>query len=224
MKIKHRRVSAGIEQSLKQDNIIKQQLGMISTRTIVILVILGVIILYSIMSYNNLVGQNQAVNSSWAQVQNQYQRRMDLIPNLVSTVKGEANFEKSTLNDVINARAKASQITMSPELLNNPEQFQKFQQAQGNLGSSLSRLMVVVEKYPDLKTNAQFAQLMDEVAGTENRIAVSRRDFNNTVQQYDTAIALFPKNIFANLFGFKNKEYFKADDGAAKAPTINFNN
>jgi LemA protein len=113
---------------------------------------------------------------------------------------------------------------MSPELLNNPQQFQQFQQAQGALGSSLSRLMVVVEKYPDLKTNAQFAQLMDELAGTENRIAVARRDFNNTVLEYDTAIAVFPKNLFANLFGFKHKEYFMADAGASKAPTINFNN
>jgi LemA protein len=197
--------------------------GVISNKAIVALVIIGIVILYAISGYNNLVGQNQAVNSSWAQVQNQYQRRMDLIPNLVNTVKGEANFEKSTLNDVINARAKASQITMSPELLNDPGQFQKFQQAQGALGSGLSRLMVVVEKYPDLKTNAQFAQVMDEVAGTENRIAVARRDFNNTVQQYDTSIATFPKNIFANLFGFKHKEYFQADEGAAKAPAINFN-
>lgn len=202
----------------------RKQLGMISTKAIVILVIISIIVLYSIMSYNSLVSQSQSVNSSWAQVQNQYQRRMDLIPNLVNTVKGEANFEKSTLSDVINARSKASQITMSPELLNNTEQFQKFQQTQGALGASLSRLMVVVEKYPDLKTNAQFAQLMDEVAGTENRIAVARRDFNNTVQQYDTSIAIFPKNIFANIFGFKHKEYFTADEGAAKAPSINFNN
>jgi len=202
----------------------KKQFGAISNTAIVILVIIGAVILYTISSYNGLVSLNQSVNSSWAQVQNQYQRRMDLIPNLVNTVKGEANFEKSTLNDVINARAKATQITMSPELLNNPEQFQKFGQAQGALGSSLSRLMVVVEKYPDLKTNAQFAQLMDEVAGTENRIAVARRDFNNTVQQYDTSITLFPKNIFANIFGFKHKEYFQADEGAAKAPAINFNN
>ncbi|MCC2645371.1 MAG: hypothetical protein K0R94_1149 [Burkholderiales bacterium] len=197
---------------------------MISTSAIIALVIIAALIIYGISGYNDLASQNQSVNSSWAQIQNQYQRRMDLIPNLVNTVKGEANFEKSTLSDVINARSKASQINMSPELLNNPEQFQKFQQTQGALGSSLSRLMVVVEKYPDLKTNAQFAQLMDEVSGTENRIAVARRDFNNTVQQYNTAIALFPKNIFAGIFGFKHKEYFQADVGAAKAPAINFNN
>ncbi|MCE3268738.1 MAG: hypothetical protein K0R49_990 [Burkholderiales bacterium] len=199
-----------------------KQVGMISTSAIIALVIIAALIIYGISGYNDLASQNQSVNSSWAQIQNQYQRRMDLIPNLVNTVKGEANFEKSTLSDVINARSKASQINMSPELLNNPEQFQKFQQTQGALGSSLSRLMVVVEKYPDLKTNAQFAQLMDEVSGTENRIAVARRDFNNTVQQYNTAIALFPKNIFAGIFGFKHKEYFQADAGAAKAPAINF--
>jgi LemA protein len=201
---------------------VNKQVGMISTSAIIALVIIAALIIYGISGYNDLASQNQSVNSSWAQIQNQYQRRMDLIPNLVNTVKGEANFEKSTLSDVINARSKASQINMSPELLNNPEQFQKFQQTQGALGSSLSRLMVVVEKYPDLKTNAQFAQLMDEVSGTENRIAVARRDFNNTVQQYNTAIALFPKNIFAGIFGFKHKEYFQADAGAAKAPAINF--
>lgn len=200
----------------------QKQFGRISTKTI-ILVFIVVIGLFIISSYNELVVQTQAVTSSWAQVQNQYQRRMDLIPNLVSTVKGAANFEKSTLNDVINARSRATQITMSPELLNNPAEFKKFQAAQGALGSSLSRLMVVVEKYPDLKTNAQFAQLMDEVAGTENRIAVARRDFNNTVQQYDTFIAVFPKNILANLFGFKHKEYFQADAGASTVPAINFN-
>lgn len=194
-----------------------------STKTIVMLVIITIVIVYAISSYNGLVSQNQMVNSSWAQVQNQYQRRMDLIPNLVSTVKGEANFEKATLTDVINARAKATQITMSPELLNNPQAFSQFQQAQSQLGSSLSKLMVVVEKYPDLKSNQQFAQLMDEVAGTENRIAVARRDFNNMVQEYDTNIAVFPKNLFAGIFGFKHKEYFQADAGASKAPTIDFN-
>lgn len=197
--------------------------GAISTKTIIILAILAIVVIYIIGSYNSLVSQNQAVNSSWAQVQNQYQRRMDLIPNLINTVKGATNFEKSTLVDVVNARAKATQVTMSPELLNNHEQFQQFQQAQSNLGSSLGRLMVVVEKYPDLKSNAQFAQLMDELAGTENRIAVARRDFNNSAQQYNTSIALFPKNIFANSFGFKHKEYFQAEQGAQKAPVVNFN-
>jgi LemA protein len=199
----------------------KQQ-GNISIGTIVLLVIGAGISLYLVSVYNGLVTQNQAVNSSWAQVQSQYQRRMDLIPNLVSTVKGEANFEKSTLIDVINARANATKITLSPELLNNPEQFSQFQKTQGELGSTLSRLMVTIEKYPELKTNQQFAQLMDEISGTENRIAVARRDFNNIVQVYDTSIAKFPTNLFANQFGFKHKEYFQAEAGASQAPKVEF--
>lgn len=200
-----------------------RQSGKISVTVSVVLAIVAILVLYLISSYNGLVSQNQAVNASWAQVQNQYQRRMDLIPNLVSTVKGEANFEKSTLVDVINARAKASSIQITPELMDNPDKFKQFQQAQGALGSSLSRLLVTVERYPDLKTNQQFAQLMDEVAGTENRIAVARRDYNTVVQDYDTAIALFPRNLFAGSFGFKAKSYFEADAGSNKAPAINFN-
>ncbi len=196
--------------------------GFISAKAIIALVVIGVIMFYGIASYNSLASQNQSVMSSWAQVQNQYQRRMDLIPNLVNIVKGEANFEKSTLTDVINARAKATQVTLSPELLNDQAKLQQFQQTQNQLGSSLSRLMVTVEKYPDLKSNQQFAQLMDELAGTENRIAVSRRDFNNTVQQYNTSLVIFPRNILANIFNFKTKAYFQADDGANKAPVINF--
>ena len=196
--------------------------GNISFSAILLLIIVASIALYLVSVYNGLVTQSQAINSSWAQVQSQYQRRMDLIPNLVSTVKGEANFEKSTLIDVINARANATKITMSPELLNNPERFSQFQKAQGELGSTLSRLMVTVEKYPDLKTNQQFAQLMDEIAGTENRIAVARRDFNNVVQSYDTTIAKFPTNLFAQQFGFKHKEYFQAEASAAQAPKVEF--
>ena len=184
----------------------------------------ALLILYAVTSYNSLASKNQGVISSWAQVQNQYQRRMDLIPNLVNTVKGEAQFEKSTLSDVISARAKATQVTLSPELINDQAKLQQFQQVQGHLGSSLSRLMVTVEKYPDLKTNQQFAQLMDELAGTENRIAVARRDFNNTVQDYNTTLVTFPCNLIANMFAFKPKAYFQADQGADKAPTVNFSN
>lgn len=198
--------------------------GFISTRAIVALVVIALILIYAVSGYNSLATQNQGVMSSWAQVQNQYQRRMDLIPNLVNIVKGEANFEKSTLTDVINARAKATQVTLSPELLNDQAKLQQFQQTQNQLGSSLSRLMVTVEKYPDLKTNQQFAQLMDELAGTENRIAVSRKDFNNTVQQFNSNVVIFPRNILANAFGFKAKAYFQADEGSNKAPAINFSN
>ncbi len=198
--------------------------GFISTKAIITLVVIALIMIYAVSTYNSLATQNQGVMSSWAQVQNQYQRRMDLIPNLVNIVKGEANFEKSTLTDVINARAKATQVTLSPELLNDQAKLQQFQQTQNQLGSSLSRLMVTVEKYPDLKTNQQFAQLMDELAGTENRIAVSRRDFNNTVQQYNSNVVIFPRNILANTFGFKAKAYFQADESSNKAPAINFSN
>ncbi len=198
--------------------------GFISTKAIVALVVIALVMIYVVSAYNSLATQNQGVMSSWAQVQNQYQRRMDLIPNLVNIVKGEANFEKSTLTDVINARAKATQVTLSPELLNDQAKLQQFQQTQNQLGSSLSRLMVSVEKYPDLKTNQQFAQLMDELSGTENRIAVSRKDFNNTVQQYNSKVVVFPQNILANVFGFKAKAYFQADEGSNKAPAINFSN
>ena len=196
--------------------------GNVSMGTVMLLIIIAAIALYLVSMYNGLVTQAQAVNSSWAQVQSQYQRRMDLIPNLVNVVKGEANFEKSTLIDVINARANATKVTLSPELLNNPEQFSKFQKTQSELGSTLSRLMVTIERYPDLKTNQQFAQLMDELAGTENRIAVARRDFNNTVQTYDTNIAKFPTNLLANQFGFKHKEYFQAEAAASTAPKVEF--
>ncbi len=196
--------------------------GFISTQAIIALVVIAFIMIYGVTSYNSLASQNQSVMSSWAQVQNQYQRRMDLIPNLVNIVKGEANFEKSTLTDVINARARATQVTLSPELLNDQAKLQQFQQTQSQLGSSLSRLMVTVEKYPDLKSNQQFAQLMDELAGTENRIAVSRKDFNNTVQEYNTSLVIFPRNILANIFGFKSKAYFQADEGSNKAPVISF--
>jgi len=200
----------------------KKSFGQVSIKLISAIVIAILVALYVIGSYNSLVSQNQNVLSFWAQVQNQYQRRMDLIPNLVNTVKGEANFEKSTLTDVINARAKATQVTLSPEIINDQAKMNQFQQAQGQLGSSLSRLMVSVEKYPDLKSNQQFAQLMDEVAGTENRIAVSRRDFNNVVQTYNTTLLGFPKNIIAGMFGYKTKAYFQADQGAEKAPVVSF--
>ena len=219
MKPKHLLVRIPSERSFV---ITKKYQGNISLGAIVLLVIGAAITLYLVSVYNGLVTQSQAVNSSWAQVQSQYQRRMDLIPNLVNTVKGASNFEKSTLIDVINARANATKITLSPELLNNPEQFSQFQKSQSELGSTLSRLMVTVEKYPELKTNQQFAQLMDEISGTENRIAVARRDFNNTVQGYDTSIARFPTNMIANHFGFKHKEYFQAEANANQAPKVEF--
>lgn len=186
-------------------------------------IVLLVIILFSWGSgmYNGLVIKQEAVTSQWAQVENVYQRRADLIPNLVSTVKGYAAFEKQTLTDVITARSKATSVTIDPTKLNESN-IQQFQQAQNGLSSALSRLMVVVEKYPDLKANQGFLQLQAQLEGTENRIAVERRNFNTIAQDYNTNIRRFPRNIFAGVFGFEKKAYFKADTGAEQAPKVTF--
>jgi len=181
-----------------------------------------ILLVASVGSYNGLVKLSQAVDSSWAQVETQYQRRLDLIPNLVSTVKGELILKNSTLTDVVNARAKATSITVDANTVNNPQQFAKYQQAQSELGSTLSRLMMVSERYPDLKSNQQFAQLMDELAGTENRIATSRRDYNNNVQQYNTTVQTLPTLIMARIGGFTIKPYFQADAQANVAPSVDF--
>lgn len=173
-------------------------------------------------SYNGLVAKEQGVEGAWAQVETQYQRRSDLIPNLVETVKGESNFEKSTLTDVINARANATKVTIDAKTIDNPEKFAQYQQAQAQVGSALARLMAVAENYPNLKSNQQYAQLMDEIAGTENRIAVARRDFNKDVQAYNTSIKTFPTVIVANMGGFTPKAYFESDKGAEKAPKVSF--
>ena len=173
-------------------------------------------------SYNNLVTLNEDVNKSWSLVENQYQRRMDLIPNLVNTVKGYANFEKQVLTDVTNARASASSMKVTPEVLNDPQAFQKFQQMQGQLSGALSRLLVTVENYPELKANENFLQLQAQLEGTENRIAVERRKFNESVQTYNTTIKKFPTAIFAGIFNFKNKQYFEAVTGSENAPKVEF--
>jgi len=172
--------------------------------------------------YNNLVTLNETVNQSWSQVENQYQRRADLIPNLVNTVKGYANFERGVLTDVTNARAKVGQMNVSSDVLNNPQAFQKFQSAQNELSGALSRLLVTVENYPDLKANENFLQLQAQLEGTENRISVERRRFNETVQSYNTNIKLFPNSIFANIFGFREKQYFQATTGAETPPKVEF--
>jgi LemA protein len=186
-------------------------------------IILVVIIIYSSISgsYNKMVQKDEAVKSQWGTVQSAYQRRMDLIPNLVSTVKGYADFEKTTLTQVIEARAKATQVTIKPENL-NAQTMQQFQAAQGELSSSLSRLLVTVEQYPNLKANENFLDLQKQLEGTENRIAVERRNFNQMAQDYNTFIRSFPKNIWASLFGFEKKVYFEADQGAQNAPKVNF--
>lgn len=192
---------------------------------IILLVIAGVIILgimWGVGKYNGIVKLDEGVNEGWAQVQNQYQRRMDLIPNLVATVQGVANFEKSTLQAVIEARAKATQVTLSPQLLNDPQAFQKFEQSQGQLSSALSRLLVTVEQYPNLKANENFLQLQSQLEGTENRISVERRRFNEVVQNYNSHIRQVPTNMIASFGGFQQKQYFQAQAGAEAAPKVQF--
>ncbi|WP_149240681.1 LemA family protein [Dyadobacter sp. 32] len=171
--------------------------------------------------YNGLVTKDEGVKSSWAQVENQYQRRADLIPNLVNTVKGAADFEKSTLTAVIEARSKATQTTINPDQL-TPENIAKFQGAQDQLGGAISRLLVSVEQYPQLKANQNFLELQSQLEGTESRIAVARKDFNEVVQEYNQEVRTFPTNLFAGIFGFAQKGYFQSTAGSDKAPTVKF--
>lgn len=189
---------------------------------IVVLVVLLMIFSFFKKTYNSLVTMEENVNQTWAQVGNQYQRRADLIPNLVETVKGYAAHEKETFMAVTEARAKVGQMSISPEVLNNPAAFQQFQQAQGALSSALSRLMVVVEKYPDLKANQNFLALQSQLEGTENRIAVERKRFNQSVQLYNTTIRRFPTNMLAGMYGFEKKLYFEAQPGAETVPDVKF--
>jgi LemA protein len=187
-----------------------------------ILVVVAIMVIWGISAYNNLVTLNESVNQSWSQVENQYQRRADLIPNLVNTVKGYANFERGVLTDVTEARAKVSQMNITPEVLNDPQAFQKFQQMQGQLSGALSRLLVTVENYPELKANENFLQLQAQLEGTENRISVERRRFNETVQTYNTTIKRFPNTIFASVFGFQQKQYFQSTAGSETPPKVEF--
>ena len=198
--------------------------GLIVTLSVLGIIVLFVIIMvvWGIGSYNNLVTLNESVEQSWSQVENQYQRRADLIPNLVNTVKGYAEFERGVLTDVTEARARVSQFNVTPEVLNDPQSFQRFQQLQGELSGALSRLLVTVENYPVLKANENFLQLQAQLEGTENRISVERRNFNQTVQQYNTTIKRFPTSIFAGIFGFNEKQYFTSTPGAETPPKIEF--
>jgi LemA protein len=174
-------------------------------------------------NYNQMVQMEENVKEKWSQVENVYQRRFDLIPNLVATVKGYAEHEKDTFKAVTEARAKAGgTFNISDKVLNDPNAFAKFQQAQGALSSALSRLMVVVEKYPELKANQNFLALQSQLEGTENRIAVERKRFNEAAKNYNIFIKQFPRTIIANMFGFKEKPYFKSDEGAKKAPKVEF--
>ena len=178
-------------------------------------------VLLGTSSYNGMVTSQEAVESQWANVESQYQRRADLIPNLVATVKGYATHESSTLEGVMAARAKATQITIDPKSL-TPEKLQAYQAAQGQVGAALGRLMMVTENYPNLKANENFLQLQSQLEGTENRISVARRDFNGAVQDYNTAIRRAPANIVAGLAGFKERPYFESVAGADKAPEVKF--
>jgi len=179
------------------------------------------LILFASCGYNNMVKLDEQVQSQWAQVENVYQRRSDLIPNLVNTVKGVANFEQSTLTKVMEARAKATSIQVDPNKL-SPENVKKFQGAQGELSQAIGRLMMITENYPNLKANENFLELQAQLEGTENRITVERQRFNEVTQQYNAKVRTFPNNLTAGMFGFEKKGYFQAEAGAEKAPKVDF--
>src|SRR6266702_6597988 len=191
---------------------------------VIILFIVFVVGLFFWGTYNRLVGLQQGVDAQWAQVQNVYQRRADLIPNLVNTVQGAANFEKSTLTEVTNARASVGRVQIDANHAPvDAAKLQEFQQAQGQLSAALSRLLVVSERYPELRATQNFQNLQAQLEGTENRISVERGNFNTSVQDYNTAVRTFPTNLFAGMFGFQQRPFFEAQTGAEKAPTVNFN-
>lgn len=190
--------------------------------TIIVVVIIALIGYFGIKSsYNSMVTQEESVSSQWAQVQNAYQRRADLIPNLVATVKGYATHEQETLTEVVEARAKATQMQVNADQLTE-DNIKKYQEAQGQLGAALGRLMMITENYPDLKANTNFIQLQDELTGTENRISTERNKFNERVKDYNTTIRMFPKNLLAGMFGFEKKAYFEADQTAQTPPKVDF--
>ena len=196
-----------------------------STRNIVLISIVAFILLLGgcgCSGYNGLVQKDQNVKSKWANVESDYQRRSDLIPNLVNTVKGAANFEQETITQVIEARSKATQTTVNASDL-SPEKIAAFQKAQGQLSGAIGRLLVSVERYPELKATEAFRDLQTQLEGTENRIKVSRNDFNAAVQDYNTSVKKFPMVLFSGMFGFNEKGYFTAEAGADKAPTVDFN-
>jgi LemA protein len=193
---------------------------------LIALVVLAVVVVavgaWAVGIYNGLIGLDQGVNEKWAQVQNVYQRRADLIPNLVETVKGFAAQERTVLTEVVEARAKATSIQLTPEALNDPKAMERFQAAQGQLSGALSRLLVTVERYPELKSNQNFLNLQSQLEGTENRIAVERRRFNEAVREYNTRLGLFPGTIVARLAGFRPKAFFEAAPDAATPPKVKF--
>lgn len=189
--------------------------------TIIIIVVAVIAVIWGISGYNGLVSMDEGVQTKWADVETQYQRRADLIPNLVNTVKGYAAHESETLAAVVEARAKATSVNIDPTNM-SAEQIANFQKAQDGVSSALSRLLVTVEKYPDLKANENFKELQAQLEGTENRISVARRDYNESARKYNTTLRSFPKNILAGMFGFEKKAYFEAQEGSEQAPTVQF--
>lgn len=189
--------------------------------TIIIIVVAVLAVVWGITGYNGLVSMDEGVQTKWADVETQYQRRADLIPNLVNTVKGYAAHESETLQAVVEARAKATSVNIDPSNM-SAEQIANFQKAQDGVSSALSRLLVTVEKYPDLKANENFKELQAQLEGTENRISVARRDYNEAARKYNTTLRSFPKNILAGMFGFEKKAYFEAQEGSEQAPTVQF--
>ncbi len=191
-------------------------------KAIIFSIIIGLLIIVGISVNNGLVEREENVESAWAQVENQYQRRADLIPNLVNTVRGAADFEQETLTAVINARSKATSVNITAADLNDPSKIAQFQEAQQQLSGALSRLLVSVERYPELKANSNFGTLQAQLEGTENRISTERMRFNKAAQAYNTSIKKFPTSIIASIGGFETKSYFEAEKGAEKAPTVDF--
>ena len=194
----------------------KKNKGLIITIVVIVLVAL-----WGISSYNGLVGMDENVSNKWANVETQYQRRSDLIPNLVNTVKGYAKHESQTLEAVMAARSQASQVKIDPSNC-TPQQLAQYQKAQGDVTTALGKLLAITENYPDLKANQNFLELQSQLEGTENRINVARKDFNDSAKKYNTSLRRFPRNIIASMFGFEKRNYFEAEAGAEKAPKVEF--
>ena len=188
---------------------------------IITIVVIALVAIWGISSYNGLVSMDENVSNSWANVETQYQRRSDLIPNLVNTVKGYAKHESETLESVMQARSQATQVKIDPSNC-TPQQLAAYQKAQGDVTTALGKLLAITENYPDLKANQNFLELQSQLEGTENRINVARKDFNDSAKEYNTSLRRFPRNIIASMFGFEKRNYFEAEAGAEKAPKVEF--
>ena len=188
---------------------------------IITIVVIALVAIWGISSYNGLVSMDENVSNSWANVETQYQRRSDLIPNLVNTVKGYAKHESQTLESVMQARSQATQVKIDPSNC-TPQQLAAYQKAQGDVTTALGKLLAITENYPDLKANQNFLELQSQLEGTENRINVARKDFNDSAKEYNTSLRRFPRNIIASMFGFEKRNYFEAEAGAEKAPKVEF--